>query len=116
MNSTLEHTLEPTPTLEQAPFAAPQARRLPCNVGLTEQRIRLVAGTALIAAAIGAPVSRGWRMTFAGLGIMEIVTGSSRYCPMWHALHVNSLGGKLRRNPPQTPVRLDEEARAFAIV
>ena len=65
-------------------------RRLPFNVGTTERTIRLAAGTGMLAAAAFAPIGRNWRIALGILGAMEIATGSARYCPLWHALGVNT--------------------------
>lgn len=61
-----------------------------CNVGRTEQKIRLIAGTALLAAAASPRISPGWRIAMGLLGAMEIVTGSTRQCPVWSALGVST--------------------------
>lgn len=75
---------------ETQPWAEEGADERPCNVGRTEQTFRLVAGGALLAAAAMAPVSRGWRIGFAVLGVAEIVTGAMRYCPINQALGINT--------------------------
>ncbi len=75
---------------ETQPWAEEMADERPCNVGRTEQTFRLVAGGALLAAAAMAPVSRGWRIGFAVLGVAEIVTGAMRYCPVNQALGINT--------------------------
>ena len=62
----------------------------PCNVGRTEQTIRLVTGGALLTAAALAPLGRGWRIGLAVLGVAEIVTGATRYCPINQALGINT--------------------------
>ena len=64
--------------------------QLPRNVGRTEQMVRLGAGTALIAGAIAAPVSKRWKIAMAALGAMEIATGATRYCPVWHAAGIST--------------------------
>lgn len=61
-----------------------------CNVGRTEKKFRLGAGTALLAAAAFAPVSRGWRIGFAVVGIAELVTGAIRYCPVNQAFGIDT--------------------------
>jgi hypothetical protein len=70
---------------------APVGRR--CNVGRAEQKIRLIGGAALLGAAAFAPVGRNWRIAMAAFGAMEIVTGATRYCPVWQALGVNTCRG-----------------------
>lgn len=61
-----------------------------CNVGRTEQKIRLGAGVGLLAAAAFAPVSRGWKIGFALLGTAELITGATRYCPVSQAFGINT--------------------------
>lgn len=67
--------------------------QLPCNIGPTEQKIRLGAGTALVAAAIFAPVDKRWKAGMAAFGVLQLATGTSRYCPVWHATGVNTNRG-----------------------
>jgi hypothetical protein len=71
---------EPAPT-------RPSSR---CNVGRTEQKFRLSAGAALVAAAAFAPVSRNWRIALGILGTAELITGATRYCPISAALGINT--------------------------
>lgn len=61
-----------------------------CNVGRTEQMLRIGVGSALLTAAAFAPVSRGWRIGFALVGVVELVTGAIRYCPVNQALGINT--------------------------
>lgn len=61
-----------------------------CNVGYTEQKIRIGVGTALLAAAAFAPVSRGWRIGLGVFGAAEILTGALRYCPVSQLVGVNT--------------------------
>ena len=61
-----------------------------CNVGRTEQKIRIGAGAALVAAAAFAPLSRGWRIALGALGAAELITGTTRYCPASQALGINT--------------------------
>jgi hypothetical protein len=81
---------------EQMHFVAEPERRfapengLVRNVGRTEQKFRLIAGTAMLAAAAFAPVSRGWSMGLAVLGAAELITGATRYCPVSQALGINT--------------------------
>lgn len=79
----------------ESPEDTLNARRLPCNVGRTEQKIRVAAGTAMLAAAIFAPLGRTTRVTLGILGAMELVTGSTRYCPLWQAIGVDTNRGAL---------------------
>lgn len=61
-----------------------------CNIGATEQKVRIGAGVALLAAAAFAPVSRGWKIGLGALGAAQIVTGMTTFCPLWHALGINT--------------------------
>lgn len=70
--------------------------RLPCNVGRTDQMIRLSVGAALVTAAATAPVSRGWRIAMAAVGAAELITGVLRYCPVSQAFGVNTCRGDER--------------------
>lgn len=64
-----------------------------CNVGQTEQIIRISTGVALITAAAVAPINRGLRLGMAAVGMMELITGSTRYCPLWQSLGINTNRG-----------------------
>jgi hypothetical protein len=61
-----------------------------CNVGRTEQMIRLGAGAALLGAAAFVPLGRGWRIGLAALGASQLITGAMSYCPLWQALGINT--------------------------
>jgi hypothetical protein len=74
----------------EAPIAQVQEHSRYCNVGLTEQKFRIAAGTALIATAAFAPLSRGWRIGLAAFGIAELITGATRYCPVSRAFGINT--------------------------
>ena len=67
---------------------APQGRT--CNVGLTDQKIRMIGGAALLGAAAFAPLSRNWRIALGACGAFELITGAMRYCPVWHAVGVDT--------------------------
>lgn len=60
------------------------------NVGRTEQKIRIVTGAAMVAAAAFAPIGRNWRIALGAIGAAELLTGSMRYCPLWHSLGINT--------------------------
>lgn len=61
-----------------------------CNLGKTERNVRLGTGAALLGAAAFAPVNRGWRIGFAVLGAAQLITGARQYCPLWHALGIDT--------------------------
>jgi hypothetical protein len=83
-------TSQPAPSADHEPTFEERIAHSRCNVGRTEQKVRLVAGTALLAAAAFAPMSRGWRIGLAAFGIAELVTGATRYCPVSQLLGVNT--------------------------
>ena len=60
-----------------------------CNVGLKEQKLRVLAGMALIG--IGAYYNT---KALAALGIIPIVTGMLRYCPINQAIGYNGCTNK----------------------
>ncbi len=55
-----------------------------CNVGLTEQKLRVMAGMAMIG--VGAYYNVKW---LAAVGIVPILTGMMRYCPVNQAIGYN---------------------------
>lgn len=55
-----------------------------CNVGETEQRIRIGAGLAVVAAGL---YFRSW---WGLLGVFPIITGALRYCPASEILGVST--------------------------
>jgi len=61
-----------------------------CNVGRTEQKFRIGGGVALLAAAAFAPIGRGWKIGLAVLGAAEVITGTTRYCPVSQMLGINT--------------------------
>lgn len=63
-----------------------------CNVGTTEQKLRVLAGLAIIG--VGAQYNiKG----LAVLGVAPIVTGMLRYCPINQALGYNGCLGEQHR-------------------
>ncbi len=55
-----------------------------CNVGKTEQLIRIGAGVGLIT--IGYCYRKWWGL----LGILPVITGSARYCPVNEAMGIST--------------------------
>lgn len=82
--------------IEVAELQKAQAKEERCNIGSTEQKIRFAPGATLLAAAAFAPVSRGWKIGFAVFGASQIITGAMSYCPLWHAIGVDTRHGKKR--------------------
>lgn len=62
----------------------------PCNVGRTEQKLRIGSGLVLLTVAAVAPLSRGWRVSLAVLAAVELITGARRHCPVWQALGIDT--------------------------
>lgn len=63
-----------------------------CNVGLTEQKIRVLAGLAMIG--VGAYYNM---KALSAIGVIPIVTGMLRYCPVNQALGYNGCAGEQHR-------------------
>jgi hypothetical protein len=77
----------------QTTAGADQLENLPrsqCNVGRAEQKFRLAAGAALLAGAAFFPLKNGWRIGLGVAGVFQLITGSIRYCPVSHALGINT--------------------------
>jgi hypothetical protein len=72
------------------PWSQQYGRNRRCNVGRTEQKFRIGGGLALLAAAAFAPLDRGWRIGLAVLGAAEVITGTTRYCPVSQLLGINT--------------------------
>ncbi len=64
-----------------------------CNVGLTEQKLRVMAGLALIG--VGAYYNT---KTLAALGLIPILTGFVRWCPINQAIGYNGCSDKSSAN------------------
>jgi hypothetical protein len=60
-----------------------------CNVGLTEQKARVMAGMAMIG--VGAYYNVKW---LAAVGIVPILTGMLRYCPVNEVIGYNGCSDK----------------------
>jgi hypothetical protein len=71
-------------------FSEQVERSRKCNVGRTEQKLRIGGGVALLAAAAFAPIGRGWKIGLAVLGAAEVITGTTRYCPVSQMLGINT--------------------------
>lgn len=69
------------------------------NVGGWDKNMRLVAGGALLAAALLPPVRSAWRIVALVLGATEVITGLTRYCPMNEAFGLNTATPKGEASP-----------------
>lgn len=63
-----------------------------CNVGTTEQKLRVLAGLAIIGIGAYSNIK-----SLSLLGAIPIVTGMLRYCPINQALGYNSCTGEQHR-------------------
>lgn len=61
-----------------------------CNVGRSERVVRMLLGVALGAGALWSDLPDGWRVTLGALGVVAIITGAVRFCPLWRALGINT--------------------------
>lgn len=65
-----------------------------CNVGSTDRAIRIVLGITIIA--LGMIYGSWWGM----VGLIPLVTGVVRWCPLYAPFHLSSVGG---RQPGHSP-------------
>ncbi|SIT90885.1 YgaP family membrane protein [Pontibacter indicus] len=63
-----------------------------CNVGITEQKIRVLAGLAIIG--VGAYYNI---KALSAIGVIPIVTGMLRYCPVNQTIGYNGCAGEQHR-------------------
>jgi hypothetical protein len=81
-----------------------------CNVGGWDRNIRYAVGTGALAAGLFAPISRGWRMAAFALATSELLTATTRYCPLNQMLGINTcersvrLKRQLKRAMPEDTV------------
>jgi hypothetical protein len=52
------------------------------NVGEVDRNFRFIAGGALLAMAFGSRLRAPWRIAALVLGASELITATTRYCPM----------------------------------
>lgn len=67
------------------------------NVGGWDRDTRLILGGAALVAGLVAPVRRSWKLGLLTFGLTELLTGTSRYCPMNQALGINTSRRALTR-------------------
>lgn len=63
-----------------------------CNVGMTEQKLRVLAGMAIIG--LGAYYNV---KALSAVGLIPIITSMLRYCPVNHAFGYNGCAGEQHR-------------------
>ena len=59
-----------------------------CNIGTTDRVIRFIVGVVIILAGIS------FKTWWGAIGLMPIVTGLLRYCPLYVPLKINTYGKK----------------------
>jgi hypothetical protein len=64
------------------------------NVGGMDRDVRLLGGGFLVAMGIFSDLGAGWRIGAAALGVMELTTAFSRYCPVNQAMGINTADPK----------------------
>ncbi len=60
------------------------------NVGGWDRNTRWILGSAAAIAALAAPLPKWWRIGLLSFATTELVTAATRYCPVNHALGVNT--------------------------
>lgn len=63
-----------------------------CNVSKAGRYLRILAGIGLVAFALAAHITAGWRTIFMILGAGSLVTGAVRFCPVNKMLGVDASG------------------------
>ncbi len=64
--------------------------RMRQNVGGWDRNLRLACGTSAVLAALVIPLPKSWKIGLLTLGATELLTATTRYCPLNHALGVNT--------------------------
>lgn len=80
------------------------------NVGGWDRNLRFIVGGAALAAVLGVPMKSGWKALLAAVGISELVTASTEYCPLNEAMNINTR----RQSLPEAAENAAEEALAYA--
>ena len=60
------------------------------NVGTVDMVARIVVGVILLAFAVMDPAGNWWGW----IGLIPLITGLARFCPVYKLLHTNTCGGK----------------------
>lgn len=66
-------------------FILKKDRAMKTNIGAVERPIRILLGLAITSLAFWGPET-----PWAYLGLILVVTGFIKYCPIWHALGINT--------------------------
>lgn len=67
-----------------------------CNVGGLDRSLRFAVGTGALAAGLFAPLRTPWRLAAFALAATDLLTATTRYCPMNAALGVDTCRSKAR--------------------
>lgn len=60
------------------------------NVGEWDRNTRWIVGTGAILLSLAAPLPKGWKVGLLAFGATELLTGTSRYCPVNELIGVNT--------------------------
>ncbi len=71
-----------------------------CNVGPRERIIRLASGMALGAVAAGKPMSTWKRIGLGAVAVAQIVTATTRYCPVNQLFGIDNCPEQLNNSLP----------------
>jgi hypothetical protein len=61
-----------------------------------DRNFRWIVGAGALITAIAAPLPRGWRFGLLSFAASELITAASQYCPLNHALGINTNPENLR--------------------
>jgi hypothetical protein len=65
------------------------------NVGGWDRNTRFIVGAAAMIAGATAPLPKSWKLGLIAFGATELITASTRYCPLNDALGINTQRGEL---------------------
>jgi hypothetical protein len=68
-----------------------------CNIGTTERLIRIVLGVALLIVGYAAALPTWATLVAYTAGVIALVTGAVRFCPVWWLFGVNTCGPEPRK-------------------
>lgn len=68
-----------------------------CNIGTTERLIRIALGVALLIVGYAAGLPTWATIVAYAAGVISLVTGAVRFCPVWWLFGVNTCGPEPRK-------------------
>jgi len=68
-----------------------------CNIGTVERLIRIALGVALLIVGYAAGLPTLAAMVVYAAGVIALVTGAVRFCPLWWLVGVNTCGPEPRK-------------------